>query len=130
MEGLQKGLFKSPIRCVAWHSFGSFVAFNGLLKSLVAEATAGMVKLAATVPFDAGVVAVIMAAAAVPVVSVAVAVVTAGAVAARIVDTADGATRVTPEAAAIASETATAPEVFQSALIASKGYQGKGCPLK
>lgn len=109
IEGLQNGLFNSPFTCVTWHSFGSFVAFNGLLKSLVAAAAAGMVELAIPVPFKAGVGGVAVDAASLVAVSVPVAAVPAGAVAARIVDTADGAGRVTPEAAAIASEAAIAP---------------------
>lgn len=87
-----------------------FVAFNGLLKSLVAAAAAGMVELAVPVPFRAGVAAVAVDATAVLAVSIAVAAVSAGAVAARIVDTAEGTARVAPEAAAIASEAALAPE--------------------
>lgn len=109
VEGLQNGLFRAPISCVMWHSFGSFVAFNGLLKSLVAAATAGTVELEIWVPFEAGVAVVAVDAGAFWAVSVAVAAVAAGAAAAEIVDTADGASRVTPEAAAIAAEAAIAP---------------------
>ncbi len=116
VEGLQNGLFIAPTSCVIWHSFGSFVAFNGLLNSLVAAATAGTVELEIWVPFEAGVAVVAVGAGAFLAVSGAVAAVAAGAVAAEIADTADGASRVTPEAAAIAAEAAIAPVYFPLAV--------------